>query len=264
MKASLKFLIQKFFELQFSTVLITSFLLASGQSLAFASSPDDHAVSLYEAGRFEEAALVYDSLLALDPENAYLLYNRGNCAFKSGHLGQAISFYLEARRRKPFDRDIRHNLEYALSLTQDEIPLQEPFFILRWLGDVATLLKPRVGWTISLILSILGTAGMALYAFSFHTPWRRRGFFLGLSCFIFSLLIVLPFWVHAAQNKRKTAVVTVPVCDVSSEPAPSAPKLFVLHEGAVAQVKDSTSQYYQIVIDSRRQGWVLRSSVWTF
>lgn len=235
-----------------------------GISCLFGQLPaEDAAVRLYDQGRYAEAATLYDSLIRLQPHNAFLLYNRGNCAFKSGQLGQAICYYLMAARLKPFNPDIRHNLRYALSLAKDEIPLPEPFFLIRWLGDLGSLMAPVWWWVLALLFSVAAVAAMSFYTFSRDMTRRKQGFRISLFFFLLALFFILPPLVHRSFIAQKMAVVSTPVCDVSSEPSPAAPKIFILHEGAVARIKDSTENYYLLTIDRRRQGWVEKSKVST-
>lgn len=234
------------------------FLIAN---LRAQTNAEETAVRHYDEGRYDEAAAVYDSLIRLQPHNAFLLYNRGNCAFKSGRVGEAVRYYLMASRLKPFNADIQHNLLFALSLTKDDIPLPEPFFIIRWLGDLGSALPVSTWWTLALLISMSAAGAMAFYTFSPHFTRRKWGFRVSLFLFVLALLCILPPLVHRALLTQKMAVITTPVCDVSSEPSPSAAKVFILHEGAVAKIKDSTEAYYQIMVDRRRQGWVEKSKV---
>jgi tetratricopeptide (TPR) repeat protein len=222
---------------------------------------EEAAIQFYDEGRYAEAATLYDSLIRLQPYNAYLLYNRGNCAFKAGQFGQAICYYLMAARLKPFNPDIQHNLRYALSLAKDEIPLPEPFFLIRWLGYIGSVMPPGRWWIMAFSLSLVAVVAMAFYTFSPNLYYRKWGFRISLSLFTLVLFFILPPLVHQSVLSQKMAIVTIPVCDVSSEPSPLAPKIFILHEGAVARIKDSTETYYHIMVDHLRQGWVEKSKV---
>lgn len=234
-------------------------LLSSLPTLVSQVPAEDTAVRLYDEGRYAEAALLYDSLLSVQPRNAFLLYNRGNCAFKAGQLGAAICYYLMAARLEPFHPDIRHNLQYALSLAKDEIPLPEPFFLIRWLGDIGSLMPPVRWWFAALLITLTAVGAMAFYTFSPDISQRKWGFRISVVLFALALFFILPPIVHQSLLAQKLVVVTAPVCDVSSEPSPAAPKIFLLHEGAVARIKDSTDNYYNIVVDRRRQGWIQKS-----
>ncbi|MCS6981327.1 MAG: tetratricopeptide repeat protein [Flavobacteriales bacterium] len=222
---------------------------------------EDSAVVYYDSGRFEEAAAFYDRLLAEEPQNPWLLYNRGNCAYKLGRIGEAIRYFLAAYRIRPLNEDIRHNLEMALARAPDEIPLPEPFFVFRWLGIIGSLLPIRTWWILALGTGAIAMTLMGIYAFGFQEVWRRWGFYGSLVAAGLSVLFFLPAFVHGQQLKQPLTVVVVPECEVSSEPSTTAPKLFVLHEGAVAHLRDSTASYFLIMIDSRRQGWVKRENV---
>lgn len=222
---------------------------------------EDSAIVYYDAGRFEEAAAIYERLLSEEPNNPWLLYNRGNCAYKMGKIGEAIRYFLAAYRLKPLNADIRHNLEMALARAPDEIPLPEPFFVFRWLGIIGSLLPVGTWWSLALISALLASVLMGLFTFGLQESWRRWGFYGSIAAACLSMIFFVPAFVHSQQQKQHVAVVVVPECEVSSEPSTTAPKLFVLHEGAVTRLRDSTTSYFLIMIDSRRQGWVKRGNV---
>jgi len=225
----------------------------------------DRAVALYDSGHFNEAAQIFDSLLSMDKGNPYLLYNLGNCAFKQGKIGEAVRYFADATRRKPYNRDFQKNLEFVLSRTQDELPQQqEPFIIIKWLGLTGALL-PQMVWIIIIsFFGIISFSGMALFTFSKLIHIRKLGFRIGMAAWILGLIFIFPPWIHQLQLNQRMAVVTASVCDISSEPSESAPKLFVLHEGALTTVKDSTSSYYFIQIDHIRKGWAPASKIVVF
>ena len=65
---------------------------------------------LYDAGKFAEAAAVYEKI---EPKTAHVYYNLGNAHFREGKLGLAILDYERARRLAPRDPDIVANLKFA-------------------------------------------------------------------------------------------------------------------------------------------------------
>src|ERR1041385_4838407 len=83
-----------------------------GLSTAVAATSDDFkaANQLYDAGKFAEAAAVYEKL---EPKTAHVYYNLGNAWFRQGKMGLAVLNYERARRLAPRDPDILANLKFA-------------------------------------------------------------------------------------------------------------------------------------------------------
>ena len=89
-----------------------------------AATPEEvflEANNAYEAGRFEEAAEGYQSLLRYEFRDPVLEYNLAGALFKLGYLGPAILHYERAARLDPTDRDIRANLAFARTFCVDRV-----------------------------------------------------------------------------------------------------------------------------------------------
>src|SRR6266699_3597580 len=80
-----------------------------------ASTAFDQANSLYEEGKFTEAAAAYEKMLQQGRASPALYFNLGNAFFKAGQVGRAVLNYRLAERLAPRDPDIRANLKFARS-----------------------------------------------------------------------------------------------------------------------------------------------------
>jgi len=89
--------------------------------VAAVSSPEalfDEANAAYGAGRYDEAAALYEQLIADGVHDAVVFFNLGNACFSAGRLGPAVANYERALRLEPgFDR-ARMNLDHALASAQ--------------------------------------------------------------------------------------------------------------------------------------------------
>jgi len=95
-----------------------------------------HANRLYEEGRYEEAAVKYEEMVASGLQNGRVYYNLGNAYFKQEKLGLAILNHERARRLMPRAEDIRTNLAYARSQIVDKIETPDPGLLERWLASL--------------------------------------------------------------------------------------------------------------------------------
>ena len=98
--------------------------LPLSQARAAESYPDslwNAGVAAYTEGDFASALQDWEDVRATGLMSKELYYNLGNAYFKTGEMAQSILWYERALKLDPSDADIRHNLEYARSLTQDRI-----------------------------------------------------------------------------------------------------------------------------------------------
>lgn len=71
------------------------------------------ATAAYEQGQYAEAEETYRALLDAGVANGALYYNLGNAYVRLDQLGPAIRYYEKARRLRPNDPRVQHNLEQA-------------------------------------------------------------------------------------------------------------------------------------------------------
>lgn len=133
--------------------LFLAFILLTGASLNDARKANQ----AYKNGNYQEAAELYRSAIADDPENAKLHFNLGNALAKMGNTeeaetafsrykslvenpvdesladyntgkmltdleqyDEALNYFREALRNNPDDEDARHNYELALRKQQEQ------------------------------------------------------------------------------------------------------------------------------------------------
>jgi tetratricopeptide (TPR) repeat protein len=78
--------------------------------------------ALYKSGKPDEAAGVMDEALAAEPEDAGILYDRGNAAFSARDYASAIDYYTRSLLVDPHDKDAKANLELAIRKQQQNPP----------------------------------------------------------------------------------------------------------------------------------------------
>jgi tetratricopeptide (TPR) repeat protein len=75
---------------------------------------NEDGVQLYQSGRFVEARECFQAALALDAEDAALLYNLGQCHDRLGNLPRAEQSYNACLQRSPNHANSRHALATLL------------------------------------------------------------------------------------------------------------------------------------------------------
>ena len=235
--------------------------LPLSQARAAESYPDslwNAGVAAYTEGDFASALQDWEDVRATGLMSKELYYNLGNAYFKTGEMAQSILWYERALKLDPSDADIRHNLEYARSLTQDRIEEVPEIFFEQW-GHAMCYLLPSNTWAVLCLVFLAAAVAMALLFLLGSTAGRRRvGFFVGIAC----LLLAFLGWDFAQWQRQEAlaqdrAIVMRPVSSVKSSPsAESAKDLFILHEGTRVKILDNVGSYTNIELGDGRQGWL--------
>ena len=215
-------------------------------------------VEAYTAGDWDRALADWNDVAATGLRSKELYYNLGNAYFKNGETARAILNYERASRLDSSDADVRYNLEFARSLTQDRIDEVPEFILKTWIRKMGYLLSSNAWAVLSLVLLALALALVLLFLLGPSAGARRAGFFAGIA----ALLLALMGWGFARSQKagaerHDAAIVLRPVTSVTSSPSADAAKsLFILHEGTKVKVLDVVSGYTDIELSDGRRGWL--------
>lgn len=215
-------------------------------------------VAAYTASDWNQAVSDWSDLADTGLRSKELYYNLGNACFKAGETARAILNYERALRLDPSDADVRYNLEYARSMTQDRIDEVPEFILKTWIRKVNYLLPSNAWAVLSLVLLALTLALALLFLLGPTVGSRRSGFFTGIA----ALLLTVMCWGFARSQKadaerHDTAIVMRPVTSVTSSPSSdSAKSLFILHEGTRVRILDEVSGYTDIELSDGRRGWL--------
>ena len=244
-------------------LLLAGLPFAAQAQTSYPDSLWNAGVEAYTNGDYAGALKDWQDVQATGLMSKELYYNLGNAYFKDGQLAPAILWYERALRRDPSDDDVRYNLEFARSLTQDRIE-EVPEIIFEQWGHAICYLLPSNTWAVLGLLFLAAAVAMALLYLLGSTPGRRRvGFFVGIVCFILSI----NGWDFAQWQMREAraqdqAIVMRPVTSVKSSPAAEGAKdLFILHEGTRVRILDNVGGFSNVELADGRQGWLPSSDV---
>jgi tetratricopeptide (TPR) repeat protein len=211
----------------------------------------------YAAGRYDEAAAQYRSLLEQGFRSEAVHYNLGNALFKMERLGPAILEYERAARLAPRDEDIQANLRYARSLTADRMSEGGAHTTSFFLERLLELTSPDQDAAFFLAVYLTGGALGALWIVARTIRWRR----LVAACLI---ALAVPLAVSGASLGVKVyrmatlrqAVVLRERVDVLSGPGDDNTTLFTVHEGLRLDVRDRQGAWWRVRLDNGLSGWV--------
>lgn len=242
------------------TVLLLA--LAMWPATLRAESPGDiEAVaatnSLYESGRFLEAALVYEQLIDQGFESGALYYNLGNAYFKQGDLGRAILSYRRAERLYPRDADIRANLEIARAQRIDVFDAGASAT-----GPASRLTLDELA-QITLVVWIALAVLVVVLLFAKRRTVRKGAAYASV---VVGLALLLS---AAAMGERwysegvdRELVVVAEIVDVVSGPGTTYAQEFTLHGGAEARLLEQRGSWTRLELPGGElQGWVPSNAV---
>lgn len=220
-------------------------------------------VAAYEAGDYAGAVSAWSAIEAEGLESVDLYYNLGNAWFKQDEPAKAILYYERALRLAPSDKDVKHNLEFARTFTQDRIE-EIPEILIEQVGHKICNIMPSNAWC-ALFFVFLGLAICCalLYLLSRIQSRRKAGFFTGIAMVVLSLLCLdFAQWQWSDFNKDNHAIVMRAVSSAKSSPSQTASKdLFVLHEGTKVKVLDTVGEWVSVELSDGRQGWLREADI---
>lgn len=217
----------------------------------------------YQEEHFEQAAKLYEEILATEGESADIYYNLGNSYYKSKNIAKAVLNYERALLLNPGDADIRFNLNMARGKTTDQITPAHEIFIVTWGKAFANLMSEGAWARMGIILFILFLTGVGFYIFGKRILVKKIGFIGGVVCLVFCICANF----CAAKQKselveRTGAIIMDPTVSIKSTPDESGTDLFVLHEGTKVFVEDnSMKEWKEVRLEDGNKGWVKTESI---
>ncbi len=242
-----------------SLILSAVLLTAAYSGFAFdADSVFIEANTYFEAKEYSKALEKYQSLLEKEYVSAPLLYNIGNCYIKEGQFGNAILYYLKAQRLDPGDEDIESNLAFARQFMPTRLegvkinPVTDFFdsivsyFTLEFMAWIASVI---------FIIFILFLAA-AVY-------FRYRGLLIKSLAYILLVMVIiisgLTTYKFRAEYLTLTGVIISDEADVYSAPDETGSLEFVGSFGLTFEIEKATDEYYLVMFENKRKGWIKKS-----
>ncbi len=238
-----------------SNIILLTILSAIKLNAATVAEQFEQANKLYEMGRYDESASVYEGIINSGHQSVAIYFNWGNSLFKSGKIGKAIYAYLQAERIAPRDPDVKANLEFARKTVSGGVVVTKK----KWIDYLNKFTLNE--WTICTAL-MLWCFFIMLAVCQWKTGFKNKlQFPIRISLI---LLIFFGFGLSlSAYNrvKTRTAVVIVQEGNAHQGPFDESPNKFPLNDGLEFNVLDTKGEWFQVVDASNRIGWVKTNQV---
>ena len=218
--------------------------------------------TLYTAGDYNGALMVYDSISGAGWASAKLFYNMGNAYFKSGKIGEAILYYNKAQKLAPADSDVAYNLAYANSFVKDKIEVVPEFFLNEWFSALGNTMSSDSWAILSLVALALTLTFGLVYLLGAKRRVRKGGFVVAL---VAAVVMLITGGFAAAERRDildcSEAVVVSSAAAVKSSPDRTSKDIFILHEGTKVKVLDTYGAWNEIRIADGNEGWISSSAI---
>ncbi len=240
---------------------ITGCQVLAGGFLLMAADPSGgsygEANAAYEAGKYDQAARLYQQSLEQGHLSEELFYNLGNAYFKQGEYGAAALGYRRALILNPRMPEPRQNLRSV----KGRVGLLdfEPGGLDRWLAyfrenEIIALLYSS-GW-----LALLSISG-AIFIRRLR-PWRAM---LIVTACVFAILagssfFSLKFYRQLVAVDQR-AVVTATGTVAQTSPVPDAKTIIELPPGSEVRIVTDSGPWQYVDIPGDLRGWVKTEAI---
>lgn len=218
--------------------------------------------SAYRIADYEQAAELYEEVLASGFASPDLYYNLGNTYYRLDRFGLAILNYERALRLRPGMSDARDNLALANSHTVDRIAELPRLFVVNWYIALITRISPSSWRVITLLFFILCLAAVTVIILSRNVTLRKSALAVAIAAavlFILSQLLMIASTSHF--NARAEAIVMEPSVTVKSSPEHQSADKLILHEGTKVTISESLSGWHKITLSDGTTGWCESSAI---
>lgn len=239
-------------------VMMVLIILAAGDAVAQDPTAVFHdAVSAYQRGHFDSAAIGFTRLVQSGIDDPRVWYNLGNSHFKSGHIGAALVSYRRGMRLAPRDADLDANYRYARLFAADKIePVGELFLSTWWRAAVDNVSIYEARW-LAAILFWLASA-VTVWRF-WPDPVRRARFPLWIVVTVWAVWLVstgASATCYARDVVARDGFVTATQTDVRGGPGNEYTLQFVAHDGLAGSVERTESGWHLVRFPNGVKGWL--------
>ena len=216
----------------------------------------------YADGLYNNAIAKYHQILDEGYSSADLYYNLANAYFRNKDIASAILYYEKAKKIKPNDADIIHNLSVSNSRITDKIESLPVIFYKRWWNNLKDMFSYDA-WTQIHLISLAIFLFLILGYFIFRKILLKKvSFWIGLLFLLIALFTFgMSYQKYTSVTTEVEAIIFSPSITIKSSPTDNSIDLFVIHEGTKVRIIDELDNWYEIRIASGSSGWIQAGAV---
>ncbi len=214
----------------------------------------------YEEKDYPSAIRLYLSVLNQHGESATLYHNLGNTYFKAGDLGHAVLYYTRAKRLAPSDEDIAHNLEFSQQFSRIQMEGVQLNPISAFFSSIVDPYRlDGMAWLTCCLFVIFTLLLTVRYGLGVFSPVVRIAATVTL---LFVLLLGgLTSFKYRTDYLTRRAVIVADECPVRTGASEQSDMELQGAPGLVVQIMSETNDYYNVLFENKRRGWVKKELV---
>ena len=245
-------------KLIYTLLLLVMPLMATAQRNVIAQYSKALGDSAYSQARYDDAIRIYEAVIENKGAAVDLYYNLGNAYFRSNMLGKAILNYERALRYDPTDKDAKANLEYALSMTKDEVAEQYEVFFVTWFKAIVNTMSITAWAVVAVIAFIIMLLALLLFFFCRKVAVRKTALvFVIISLFVTIFANIAASHIYNYMNNDSEAIVMREEAYLKSTPDNSGTELVKIHEGRKVNIIDDTMrEWKEVELEEGTVGWL--------
>ena len=242
----------------YTLLLLVMPLMATAQRNVTAQYSKALGDSAYSQARYDDAIRIYEAVIENKGAAVDLYYNLGNAYFRSNMLGKAILNYERALRYDPTDKDAKANLEYALSMTKDEVAEQYEVFFVTWFKAIVNTMSITAWAVVAVIAFIIMLLALLLFFFCRKVAVRKTALvFVIISLFVTIFANIAASHIYNYMNNDSEAIVMREEAYLKSTPDNSGTELVKIHEGRKVNIIDDTMrEWKEVELEEGTVGWL--------
>lgn len=214
----------------------------------------EQGTAAYRQGQYDRAVAHYRTVLDAGYASAALYYNLGNAYARLDRPGPAIRYYEKARRLRPDDPRLRHNLE-QVRRRAGVYPNRLGQGPSRILGTLVQGWSPLILFGTGLLLLGGGLVAAVRSARPNRSvPWCHPRVWGLLAGGLF--LVAGALGTSYVQSLDRRAVVVASEAPVRAAPNSEARPDTTLPEGAMVEMQDRRDQWQKVRLADGTTGWV--------
>jgi tetratricopeptide (TPR) repeat protein len=230
--------------------------------LVWGQASFDKANELYQQENYEEAAQLYEELLASGKHSADVYFNLGNAYYKLNQIAPAIFNYERALLLEPNNKDVQTNLKFAQNMTIDEIKEAPKVGFRNWLSNFTSVYHYDVWAKIAVGFSVLCLLGFVGFYFINRMVVKRIFFTLMLLFLLSSIVsIMLSVFEKNRAESYNPAIIFSEMIALKVEPRSVAADVITLHEGTKVFILEDLDDWLRVELADGTKGWLQKETV---
>jgi len=242
--------------------ILTFVLILLFPILGWSQSLFDKANEFYQQENYQEAAQLYEELLASEKHSADVYFNLGNAYYKLNQIAPAIFNYERALLLQPNNKDVQTNLKFAQNMTIDEIKSAPKVGFRNWLSGFTSVYHYDVWAKIAVGFSVLCLLGFVGFYF-INRMVVKRIFFTLMLLFLLSSIVSITLSVFEKNRAEgyNPAIIFSETIALKIEPRSVAADVITLHEGTKVFILEDLDDWFRVELADGTKGWLQKETV---